>query len=417
MKPIIRVEGLSKQYRIGQAVDTHATFRDAILKTIRAPFRRPGRDGDSTRDTIWALRDVSFEVAPGEVLGIIGRNGAGKSTLLKILSRITEPTTGSVDIYGRIASLLEVGTAFHPELTGRENVFLNGAVLGMKRNEIARKFDEIVAFSEIEKFLDTPVKRYSSGMQARLAFAVAAHLEPEILIVDEVLAVGDTAFQRKCMGKMQNVAGEGRTILFVTHNMQAVSTLTQRSLMLVRGRCVHSGPTADVITEYLKDDRIEEAVYVAPPLTGGPHVTRVEVCTSEPGNSQLSGKGMEVRLEVSTPVPIDGARISVQVCNQLGQPIQYFWAYDSDQAMCRKAGVFRFVCRIPKVRLYMGFYNLTVHLAERDGGKKFETIEGICPFQVVLYGRQREGGWSRDVCAYFEDCEWEISEHSVERIQ
>src|SRR5260370_10885873 len=208
MRSIIKVEGLSKQYRIGGHQDAYSTLREALTGTLRAPFKRVLRNGNDDTDTIWALKDVSFEVWPGEVIGIIGRNGAGKSTLLKVLSRITEPTSGRVELYGRIASLLEVGTGFHPELTGRENTYLNGAILGMGRSEIKRKFDEIVAFAEIEKFIDTPVKYYSSGMYVRLAFAVAAHLEPEILVLDEVLAVGDTAFQQKCLGKMRDVTNQ-----------------------------------------------------------------------------------------------------------------------------------------------------------------------------------------------------------------
>jgi len=229
MKPIIRIENLSKQYRLGvQQRPAYGTLRDVLVGAARSPLKLLKRGEGSRGETIWALREVGFEVQPGEVVGIVGRNGAGKSTLLKVLSRVTEPTQGRVELYGRVGSLLEVGTGFHPELTGRENIYLNGAVLGMKRAVIARQFDEIVAFSEIGKFIDTPVKRYSSGMYMRLAFAVAAHLEPEVLIVDEVLAVGDVAFQRKCMGKMGNIAHEGRTVIFVSHNTTAIQGLCSR---------------------------------------------------------------------------------------------------------------------------------------------------------------------------------------------
>jgi lipopolysaccharide transport system ATP-binding protein len=241
----IRVENLSKLYHIGKAQKRHDTLRDAIVGAFNVSASEHSND-----DTIWALRDVSFEVKRGEVVGIIGRNGAGKSTLLKILSRITEPTRGRAIIDGRVGSLLEVGTGFHPELTGRENIYLNGAILGMKKAEIARKFDEIVAFAEIEKFLDTPVKHYSSGMYVRLAFAVAAHLEPEILLVDEVLAVGDAAFQKKCLGKMGDVAKEGRTVLFVSHNMAAVMALCQTGILLGEGKTMFLGDVKEAVGEY-----------------------------------------------------------------------------------------------------------------------------------------------------------------------
>ncbi len=251
MRPIITAANISKQYQIG-AREEYSTLRETIVGAVRAPLDRLRRRGRSTADeTVWALKDVSFEVGAGEVIGIIGRNGAGKSTLLKILSRITKPTTGEIDLYGRVGSLLEVGTGFHPELTGRENIFLNGAILGMLRAEIERKFDEIVAFAEVEKFLDTPVKRYSSGMYVRLAFAVAAHLEPEILIVDEVLAVGDASFQKKCLGKMGDVAREGRTVLFVSHNMIAVKSLCSRAMLLEGGRMTHEGSVDEVVDVYL----------------------------------------------------------------------------------------------------------------------------------------------------------------------
>src|SRR6267142_5957697 len=250
MNPIIEVEHLGKRYRIG-ARQAHTSLRDAIAAGIRAPLRRFRNGRASATNTIWALKDVSFEVAPGEVVGIIGRNGAGKSTLLKIFSRITKPTKGRVELNGRVGSLLEVGTGFHSELTGRENIFLNGAILGMTRREIERKFDEIVAFAETGDFLDTPVKHYSSGMTVRLAFAVAAHLEPEILIIDEVLAVGDVSFQKKCLGKMNDVARAGRTVLFVSHDLNAVNALCGRAILLNEGAIVKTGPAVEVTAYYL----------------------------------------------------------------------------------------------------------------------------------------------------------------------
>ena len=251
MKPIVKVEQLSKQYRIGVQKASHPTLRDSIAGAVRAPIKglREKRRGE----TIWALKDVSFQIMPGEVVGIIGRNGAGKSTLLKLLSRITEPTAGSIKLYGRIASLLEVGTGFHPELTGRENIYLNGAILGMKKTEIESKFDEIVAFAEINQFLDTPVKHYSSGMYMRLAFAVAAHLEPEILLIDEVLAVGDASFQNKCLGKMGEVAKHGRTVVFVSHQMGAIAQLCGKAMLLNKGVITKEGDTHNVIDYYLNE--------------------------------------------------------------------------------------------------------------------------------------------------------------------
>jgi lipopolysaccharide transport system ATP-binding protein len=252
----IRAEHLSKQYQIGRRIDRYATLRDQLAGALEAPVRWLRRNGHSASanrasDSIWALKDVSFQIDRGEVVGIIGRNGAGKSTLLKILSRITEPTEGCADIFGRVGSLLEVGTGFHPELTGRENIYLNGAILGMKRAEINRKFDEIVSFAEVERFVDTPVKRYSSGMYVRLAFAVAAHLDPDILLVDEVLAVGDVAFQKKCLGRMGDVAKEGRTVLFVSHNMGAIRTLCPTSILIHSGTVFTMGKTQEVIAHYL----------------------------------------------------------------------------------------------------------------------------------------------------------------------
>ncbi len=251
----IHVENLGKQYRIGQQIANYRTLRETLTGGLKNHNEKKNK---LLPDSIWALEDVSFDVEQGQVLGVVGRNGAGKSTLLKILSRVTEPTKGRVEIHGRVGSLLEVGTGFHPELTGRENIFLNGAILGMRRAEIENKFDEIVSFAEVEQFIDTPVKRYSSGMYLRLAFAVAAHLEPEILVVDEVLAVGDAEFQRKCLGKMSDVAKQGRTILFVSHNMSAILRLTHETLVIDKGRLLKRAPTAEAVDFYLSRGLTQE---------------------------------------------------------------------------------------------------------------------------------------------------------------
>ncbi|MDB9487746.1 ABC transporter ATP-binding protein [Dolichospermum circinale CS-537/01] len=411
---VIRVENLGKKYIIGhQQQERYTALRDVItnkVKSIGSLINPQAKNENPAFEEFWALKDVSFDIKQGDRVGIIGRNGAGKSTLLKILSRITEPTTGSIKIKGRVASLLEVGTGFHPELTGRENIFLNGAILGMGKEEIKRKFDEIVAFAEVEKFLDTPVKRYSSGMYVRLAFAVAAHLEPEILIVDEVLAVGDAQFQKKCLGKMEDVGKEGRTVLFVSHNMQAISTLTKYCLMLSKGKCIYQGRTEQAITEYLSEGCNQELIYTDKASDSEPKITKVELRTTEPSNVQLNGDPMEVHLEITTPVPIDGASLSFQFFNSLQQPILHLWTFDSERPMCRNVGVFHLNCQIPKLRLYMGRYTLKVHFSERAGGKKFQTIEGICPFEVVMYGRSREFEWNPETCTYLEDSIWHIKQ-------
>ncbi len=302
--PVVSIENLSKRYIIGHQTDPNDGLRHIVERVLRAPGRlmRGQRVRSHTVEEFWALRDVSFDIGQGEVVGIIGRNGAGKSTLLKILSRITEPTEGRVRLRGRVASLLEVGTGFHPELTGRENVFLNGAILGMGRQEIRRKFDEIVAFADIEKFLDTPVKRYSSGMYVRLAFAVAAHLEPEILIIDEVLAVGDAAFQKKCLGKMGEVAKGGRTVLFVSHNMATISALCSRAVMLRQGRTVTDGPVEQVVQHYLADmserARIPAAERTDRGGTGEVVTTDIEVLSpdAQPLKETISGQAVKLRL-------------------------------------------------------------------------------------------------------------------------
>lgn len=252
MRPIIQVRNLGKKYRLGQLVTVQPTLRETLTRKLNYPIDRIRGLNTSEPRILWALENVSFEVLPGEVVGIIGRNGAGKSTLLKVLSRIIKPTTGEVDIYGSVGSLLEIGTGFHPDLTGRENIFLNGAIIGMRREEIKSKFDEIVAFSELEEFLDTPIKYYSSGMHLRLAFSVASHFEPEILILDEVLAVGDAVFQKKCLAKMKDVSREGRTIFLVSHNLQSIQEMCQRVFLIENGHLQEEGDPATVIAGYLK---------------------------------------------------------------------------------------------------------------------------------------------------------------------
>ncbi len=299
----IRAQALAKQYHIGRLERRYDTLRDR-LANIRLPLERFWGNGNSQfqpDETVWALKDVAFEVTRGEVVGVIGRNGAGKSTLLKILSRITKPTQGRAEIHGRVGSLLEVGTGFHPELTGRENIFLNGAILGMRRREIERKFDEIVAFAEVERFIDTPVKHYSSGMYVRLAFAVAAHLEPEILLVDEVLAVGDAAFQKKCLGKMGEVAREGRTILFVSHNIAAITRICNRVILLDQGQVQSDGPAHAVAKAYLMSDVGRMAVREWP------------VVTDAPGNEIVRLRGVRVRTQSGETLEAIDIRIPITI--------------------------------------------------------------------------------------------------------
>jgi lipopolysaccharide transport system ATP-binding protein len=313
--PAIVARDLGKRYQIGLARASYSTLSESIVGAFKRPaelFRK--RNRTSGEGTMWALKDVNIDISHGEVVGIVGRNGAGKSTLLKVFSRITEPTTGYVDIHGRVSALLEVGTGFHPELTGRENIFLNGAVLGMKKAEITRKFDEIVAFAEIEQFLDTPVKRYSSGMYVRLAFGVAAHLEPDILVVDEVLAVGDAEFQRKCLGKMENIAGQGRTVLFVSHNMGAVESLCHRAIWLDKGQVAADGPAREVVQEYLGSANTRAVFYNPQPHLGYENLVIEKIVLR-------NGKGEE------TTTLTSGEEVTVEVyynaLKRLPQP--YFW--------------------------------------------------------------------------------------------
>ena len=391
----VRVENLGKRYRIGQIVG-YGTLRESLMNLAYAPMRRLRRTGDRRQEIgrktedgrrkteesglrspvpghgnfLWALKDVSFEVKRGEAVGIIGRNGCGKTTILKILSRITAPTEGYAEVHGRVGSLLEVGTGFHPELTGRENIYLNGAVIGMKKAEVERKFDEIVAFSEIEKFLDTPVKRYSSGMYVRLAFAVAAHLEPEILIVDEVLAVGDAAFQKKCLGKMSDVTSKGRTVLFVSHNMASITQLCERAVLLTSGKIVQDGPSREVVAEYLSggENPSGETVWSFSDAPGSELVRlRAVRVVNEDGKSCFD-------TDMAKPIGLDmefwclrGTRMTpaFHIYNELGI-LLFFTANLHDKIWAEREyepGLYRCSCELPGNFFNEGTYFVNAYLS------------------------------------------------------
>jgi len=364
MVPAIKVENLSKLYRIGAAQQRHDTLRDALVDRLHRWRRRGQPEGEE--NIIWALKDVSFEVQPGEVLGIIGRNGAGKSTLLKILSRITEPTSGRAVINGRVGSLLEVGTGFHPELTGRENIYLNGAILGMTRREIDRKFDEIVAFAEIEKFLDTPVKRYSSGMYVRLAFAVAAHLEPEILLVDEVLAVGDAAFQKKCLGKMGNVAKSGKTVLFVSHNMVAILNLCARCIYIDQGTIGYIGITSSAIDRYLDAPELKKySLHERRDRTGNQQLIFCRVMITDSNGNELknilSGQDIRIRFYYRSKLRLSHAEVCVSfVVNDREYSLSNINSTDSGYSQLEIFHEGYFECKWDRFNLTAGTYICSV---------------------------------------------------------
>ena len=408
---VIEVEGIGKKYEIGTVQDRYPTLRDVIVKSAVAPFRRLKGAGTSTggqTETMWALRDVSFQVQAGDKLGIIGRNGAGKSTLLKILTRITHPTEGRIALSGSVGSLLEVGTGFHPELTGRENIYLNGAVLGMKRAEVRTKFDQIVEFSEIGRYLDTPVKRYSSGMYVRLAFAVAAHLEPDILIVDEVLAVGDFAFQKKCLGRMTEVAKEGRTVLFVSHNMGAISALCSSAMLLEGGELVAEGRTTEVVGTYISRGL---------DLSGSARWDDIETA---PGDDALRLRAVRVvqRGQVTADVNIDedicvefeywnlvqgtSAVVSLHLIDSSG--VTVFATMNMPSASLiddgvgtrpHEVGVYRAACTIPGNFLNDGLYKIHAFLVKDNNRIQAQVLEAVS-FTVHDTGAMRRefhGRW------------------------
>lgn len=387
----IRVELLGKQYRLGER-EQYRTLRNTITNAVSAPFRCLSRRSKGNckqlDEQIWALDDVSFEVKRGDVLGVIGRNGAGKSTLLKILSRVTEPTTGCAEIRGRVGSLLEVGTGFHPELTGRENIYLNGAILGMKKIEIQRKFDEIVAFAEIDRFVDTPVKHYSSGMYLRLAFAVAAHLEPEVLIVDEVLAVGDARFQEKCLGVMQKTAKTGRTILFVSHNMAAVQRLCNRTLLLDGGRIVADGNPAEATRRYFSTAQSSGCIsldnWLDRDTTNEAHILTLEIQNDRAEQTSVICLGGMVRftIEARFDKPVYDPGFGVLIHNSAGDALLDLRSSHSGWRLGRVVGNIRVDAVVPELWLYPGQYLLSPWISDSGCHRDIDYVK-LCAALTV----------------------------------
>jgi lipopolysaccharide transport system ATP-binding protein len=380
--PAIRVEHLGKQYRIGGPQLRYKTIRDSLVNLVKNPFK-VSRNSDENH--IWALKDVSFEIQPGEVVGVIGRNGAGKSTLLKVLAHITSPTEGKVEIRGRIGSLLEVGTGFHPELTGRENIYLNGAVLGMKRTEINRKFDEIVDFAEIEKFLDTPVKHYSSGMYMRLAFAVAAHLEPEILLVDEVLAVGDAQFQKKCLGKMGEVAIQGRTVLFVSHNMAAIKGLCNKGFLMSKGGILMNGDIFSIVSGYLSSlNYCSEISHDKSKYNDKLHIYRIRILKNGILSTIFSNlETLVLRIECRVKVPILGAQIAFEFLSEMDECI--FSSSNQDlqpEKSLIDVGDYIFECPIDLKMIRHGNYHIKVD-SSIPGIEMLDGIDEQLVFEII----------------------------------
>jgi lipopolysaccharide transport system ATP-binding protein len=389
----IQAQGLSKEYQIGQLAGGYDTLRESI---VRGVSRVTGRAPAVSTETVWALRDVSFEVQQGEVLGLIGRNGAGKTTLMRLLGRITEPTSGYADIRGRVGSLLEVGTGFHPELTGRENIFLNAAILGMRRNEVMRRFDDIVEFAEVQKFLDTPVKRYSSGMYVRLAFSVAAHLEPEILLVDEVLAVGDAEFQKRCLGRMEELGRAGRTVIFISHNMALVARLCQRLILLESGALVADGPTDDVVARYLVSDSGTSAAREWPVLDEAPgnaavRLRSVRVVDEQAATSEVVDVRDEVGIEIAMEVLEPGCQFVpwIDLVNDAGVLIFSAMNVDPSWRTARDPGSYVTTAWIPRNFLNEGTVVASVSLKTFQVGYRpirQAEVDSALSFQVVDRG-------------------------------
>lgn len=416
---IIKAENISKQYRLGKVGtgtikhDLNRWWHSLIGK--EDPYLKIGEANDRSvkgeSDYVWALQDINFEIAKGEVVGIIGKNGAGKSTLLKILSRVTSPTTGSVKFGGRVASLLEVGTGFNGEMTGRENIFLNGAILGMTKKEIASKLDEIIEFSGCERYIDTPVKRYSSGMYVRLAFAVAAFLEPEILIVDEVLAVGDAEFQKKAIGKMQDISkGEGRTVLFVSHNMAAVKSLCTRGIVLEHGKVVFEGGIEESVSKYLTLDCNDRSWFFTSKNKDleRSFIKYVEVITSDNNGLHNFNNDLKVRIDLYCSAVIVDPAVSYQILNSDNVALIHELNLNNENRFGNKVGVYTLISTIQNLKLYQGEYKLNVFFADNFTKMRLDTQIEICDFDIIN-ANKRDYYWQKGTAQYKEDnTKWEI---------
>jgi lipopolysaccharide transport system ATP-binding protein len=400
LKPIVEIKHISKKYRIQAGNQPYLSLRENLFNFLRPAARKK---------EFWALDDVSFEVMPGDTLGVIGRNGAGKSTLLKILSRITPPTKGSITVRGRVASLLEVGTGFHPELSGRENIYLNGSILGMKRAEIGRQFDAILDFAGVGQFVDTPLKHYSSGMQLRLAFAVAAFLEPEVLVIDEVLAVGDSEFQKKCLGKMKEVNSQGRTILLVSHDLTAISTLTKKCIYLKEGKMQALSTTPQVIERYIREGQQKVFSFEKKALTDNtdPQITRVAIKSSLPNNVHEHGQPLEVDIDIlCRKIPAHATWISCQVTDGHGKGLVHITNGGEEFRILSHEGLNEITVIFPQLQLYTGTYYLNVFFAGPPNAVVYERLREVLSFEVVMTGRIPEFGWQPDACVYMEQAEW-----------
>ena len=402
MKPILEIRHVSKKYAIQAETPPYLSLRESLATLFRPSSRKK---------EFWALDDLTFNVERGDTLGIIGRNGAGKSTILKILSRITPPTKGGITVRGRIASLLEVGTGFHPELTGRENIYLNGSILGMKKAEIIRQFDAILDFAGVTQFIDTPLKHYSSGMQLRLAFAVAAFLEPEVLIVDEVLAVGDTEFQKKCLGKMKDVSTHGRTVLLVSHDLTAISNLTKKTLYLKKGRMQGFGPTHSVIEQYVKEGQQIADIFTKPvdESSAWPQITRIQLKTSLPNNLHAHGEPFEAEIDIHAQKrPATDSWLSLHITDLKGRGVIHVTNGGKDLPIIRQEGNNKLRIVFPKLRLFMGSYLVSVYLSGPPNAEVYERLRDVLSFEVVMNGVESEFAFQPEICAYMEENNWVI---------
>lgn len=417
----IHVNHISKAYQLGE-IGTGTLSRDlerwwARMRGKEDPFLKIGETNDRTAkgdsSVVWSLKDLTFDIQQGDAVGIIGRNGAGKSTLLKILSRVTTPTTGNIKIKGRIASLLEVGTGFHPELTGRENIYLNGAILGMRKKEITRKFDAIVDFAGVERYVDTPVKRYSSGMYVRLAFAVAAFLESEILIVDEVLAVGDAEFQKKCLGKMGDIsAGEGRTILFVSHNMGAIRTLCKSGIFLANGTMQGYGEIDAIVNQYMKSAVSHLNSFDEPNLRRtGSGKMRIQYASilnekGEETNEFFVGDEMQVKIELANPQMVQQSAIGIQVKGMDDMPLLHMMNKDSGFALVHQQAVESYLITLPSMPLFPGDYKVTLTVADPSGFDVYDNIEACLEFSILQGGKNVTRRLPREAGLFFLSPQW-----------